>query len=96
MRETVAFAAPPPDAMLLAMKEIYGWLLLLGLASLIILAVSYGPLRPRAIFPKWSTLRKGTRRLVRIFVRSQPPPPGNLYPAGAEISGLCGNFGILW
>lgn len=71
-RETVAFATPVPDAMILAMKEIYGWLLLISLASLIILAISYGPIRPRAIFPKWSTLRHDTRHLVRLILRTRP------------------------
>lgn len=45
-------------ALVVSMKEIYGWLLMVALLSLLILAVSYGPVRPWAIFPKWSTIRR--------------------------------------
>lgn len=44
-------------ALVVSMKEIYGWLLMTALFSLLILAVSYGPVRPWAIFPKWSVIR---------------------------------------
>lgn len=56
----------PPEAMVLAMKEIYGWLLILGLTVIVVIGVSYGQLRPFAIFPKWRTIRKAVRRLARI------------------------------
>lgn len=46
------------QALVVSMKEIYGWLLIAGLTSLLIIAVSYGPLRPSAIFPKWRRIRK--------------------------------------
>lgn len=40
-----------------SMKEIYGWLLIIGLVSLAIMIVSYSTPRPRAIFPTWSRIR---------------------------------------
>lgn len=53
------------QALVVSMKEIYGWLLILALLSLVVIAVSYGPLRPRAVFPKWKTIRRTLRRMVR-------------------------------
>ena len=44
-------------ALVVSMKEIYGWLMMTALFSLLILAVSYGPVRPWAIFPRWSVIR---------------------------------------
>ncbi|MDE5749659.1 MAG: hypothetical protein K2H87_02685 [Duncaniella sp.] len=49
------------QALMVSMKEIYGWLLMIALASVLIIAVSYGPVRPWAIFPKWRTIRKRLR-----------------------------------
>ncbi|MBD5355371.1 MAG: hypothetical protein HDR85_10810 [Bacteroides sp.] len=53
------------QALVVSMKEIYGWLLILALLSLVVIAVSYGPLRPRVVFPKWKTIRRTLRRMVR-------------------------------
>ncbi len=53
------------QALVVSMKEIYGWLLIVAVVSIIVLAVSYSPVRPFAIFPKWRTIRRGLRRLVR-------------------------------
>ncbi len=53
------------QALVVSMKEIYGWLLIIGLTSLTIILISYGPLRPMAIFPKWKTIRRTLRQLVR-------------------------------
>lgn len=53
------------QALLVSMKEIYGWLLIVALISLTVILVSYGPVRPFAIFPKWSTIRRAIRHLVR-------------------------------
>lgn len=50
------------QAMVVSMKEIYGWLLIGALVSLMVIFVSYGPLRPSAISPKWRTIRKIFRR----------------------------------
>ncbi len=53
------------QALVESMKEIYGWLLIVAMASVVLIAVSYSPLRPHAIFPKWRTIRRGLRHLVR-------------------------------
>lgn len=55
-------------ALLVSMKEIYGWLLIMSILSLTVIIVSYGPIRPAAIIPKWKTIRK-------IFRREAKPKP---------------------
>lgn len=52
------------QALVVSMKEIYGWLLIAGIISLLIVLVSYGPLRPWAIFPKWKTIRRVLRSAI--------------------------------
>ncbi|MCM1021740.1 MAG: hypothetical protein NC343_05735 [Muribaculum sp.] len=52
------------QALVVSMKEIYGWLLIIGVISLTVILVSYSSLRPMAIFPKWRTIRKTMRRLA--------------------------------
>lgn len=54
------------QALIVSMKEIYGWLLIAGLIMLLIILLSNAPLRPRAIFPKWQTVRKVLRKLAFI------------------------------
>jgi len=56
------------QALVVSMKEIYGWLLIVALTALTIIVVSYGPMRPTAFFPKWRTVR----RVFRHIVRTQP------------------------
>lgn len=53
------------QALVVSMKEIYGWLLIIALASLGMILVSYSTVRPFAIFPKWSTVRRVIKHLVR-------------------------------
>lgn len=64
MRNNVAAGIMPSQAIVLAMKEIYGWLLIAALFSIVVMAVSYGPVRPFAIFPKWRNIRRSLWRLV--------------------------------
>lgn len=54
------------QALVVSMKEIYGLLLIVALVSLIVIALSYSPLRPQAVFPKWKTIRRIMRHLVRM------------------------------
>lgn len=54
------------QALVVSMKEIYGWLLIVAVISLTVILVSYGPMRPTSIFPKWSTIRRGLRHVVRL------------------------------
>lgn len=57
------------QAMIISMKEIYGWLLIVALISLLTILLCYGNVRPFAIFPKWRTIRKGVKRIVRIKIK---------------------------
>ena len=61
------------QALVVSMKEIYGWLLIAALASLLVIAVSYGPMRPWEIFPKWKTIRRTLRRVVRSEGQANVP-----------------------
>lgn len=53
------------QALVVSMKEIYGWLLIVGLISLLIILAGFSHVRPWAIFPKWSTVRRAIKHLVR-------------------------------
>ncbi|TGX82237.1 hypothetical protein E5358_08010 [Palleniella muris] len=53
------------QALIVSMKEIYGWLLIVALLSLLTILVSYGNMRPFAIFPKWSSIRRCIKYLAR-------------------------------
>lgn len=48
-----------------SMKEIYGWLLIATLLTLLVILSAYAPVRPWAIFPKWRTIRRTIRRIAR-------------------------------
>ncbi|MCM1531495.1 MAG: hypothetical protein NC048_02480 [Bacteroides sp.] len=54
------------QALVVSMKEIYGWLLMAALVSLLVILVSHAPIRPFAIFPKWKSLRKIFRREAKF------------------------------
>jgi len=64
------------QALIVSMKEIYGWLLIIATVSLTVILVSYGPLRPSAIFPKWKTIRRLFRHAVRIYPRTETKTTG--------------------
>lgn len=49
-------------ALIVSMKEIYGWLLIVALGFLTIILISYSSVRPFAIFPKWRTIRRIFRK----------------------------------
>lgn len=59
------------QAMAVSMKEIYGWLLIAAIGLLTIILLSYAPLRPYAIFPKWSRIRRILRQVVRSEAREK-------------------------
>lgn len=59
------------QALVVSMKEIYGWLLMAALVSLLAILVSYGNVRPFAVFPKWSTIRQAVRHAVRTLGRAK-------------------------
>lgn len=54
------------QALVVSMKEIYGWLLVAAWVSLCVILVNRETVRPFAIFPKWSTVRRGIRHMVRL------------------------------
>ncbi|MDE6264043.1 MAG: hypothetical protein K2M11_02745 [Paramuribaculum sp.] len=56
------------QALVVSMKEIYGWLAIAAIIALIVMIVGYGPVRPSVIFPKWRTIRKLLRTNVRQFI----------------------------
>lgn len=56
------YGAVSVQALAVSMKEIYGWLLIGAILFLGLIVVSYSPMRPTAIFPKWRTIRKLIRR----------------------------------
>lgn len=53
------------QALIVSMKEIYGWLLIVAIASLTVILISYSSVRPFANFPKWSTVRRVIKHIVR-------------------------------
>jgi len=53
------------QALVVSMKEIYGWLLIAALVSLLLVLFSHESVRPFAIFPKWSTVRRVIKHIVR-------------------------------
>ena len=53
------------QSLAVSVKEIYGWLLIIALVSIVLILVSYSSVRPWAIFPKWKTIRRVIRSLVR-------------------------------
>ncbi|MDE7116065.1 MAG: hypothetical protein K2O56_06540 [Muribaculaceae bacterium] len=57
------------QALVVSMKEIYGWLLIAAIVSLVLILASYSPVRPWAIFPKWKTVRRTLRQLARAEAR---------------------------
>lgn len=56
-------------ALIVSMKEIYGWLLLAAVVSLTAILLSYSSIRPFAIFPKWRTVRRVIRDVVKTSSR---------------------------
>ena len=56
------------QALIVSMKEIYGRLLIVAILSLTVILISYSSVRPFAIFPRWSTVR----RVIKHIVRTDP------------------------
>lgn len=57
-------------ALVVSMKEIYGWLLIGAIASVLVIALNYSGVRPRAIFPKWRTIRRVMKHMAREGVQA--------------------------
>lgn len=54
------------QALVVSMKEIYGILLIVALAALLVIFVSYSRVRPFAIFPKWSKIRHVIKHMAKV------------------------------
>lgn len=59
------------QALVVSMKEIYGWLLIIAVSALAVILISYSSPRPAAFFPKWKTIRRSFRRVVRLEQRAK-------------------------
>ena len=62
------------QSLIVSMKEIYGWLLMIAILTTILLSVDYNKIRSSAIFPKWSTIRKGIKHTLRIKNKGKTIP----------------------
>ena len=60
------FGMVQAQALVVSMKEIFGWLLVVALVSLVAILTSHVSLRPFAVFPKWSSIRRSIRHMVRV------------------------------
>lgn len=58
------FGMVQQQALVVSMKEIFGWLLIICLTSLLVIIIDFRNVRPWAIFPKWKTIRRTVRRLA--------------------------------
>lgn len=65
------FGMVQSQALIVSMKEIFGWLLIIALVSLSLIIISYSEIRPWAFFPKWRTIRRAIRHLVRSLQTTQ-------------------------
>lgn len=56
------------QALMVSLKEVFGWLLISAIVIVVMLLVaSSGTIRPSAVHPKWSTIRKGIKKSLRIY-----------------------------
>lgn len=53
-------------ALIVSMKEIYGWLLIIAILSTLVIALGFRPVRPSAIFPTWRNIRRMFRKEARL------------------------------
>jgi MFS transporter, DHA2 family, multidrug resistance protein len=53
-------------AMIISMKEIYGWLCLAGLFCLLIFLLKESSLRPKYLHPKFSTIRRTVKHDLKM------------------------------
>ncbi len=53
------------QALIVSIKEIYGLLLMIAVCAIFVILFGFRSVRPEAIFPKWRSIRRGIKRLVR-------------------------------
>lgn len=61
------------QAFAVSVKELFGMLLIVAVISLLVIMVSYMPVRPRAIQPTWATLRRFAYAAVRTALSPLRP-----------------------
>ena len=54
------------QAMMVSMKEIYGWLCILGILCLMIFLLYQSTLRPITVFPKFKTIRRSVKHQLKM------------------------------
>lgn len=59
------------QALVVSLKEIYGWLLIIAIISFFGCIIYPGKVRPFAFFPKWNNIRRILRHTIRIFLRAR-------------------------
>ena len=65
------------QALIVSMKEIYGWLLMAAVIFLALILVNANAVRPFAIFPKWSSIRRVIKHIVRTDREFRGSPTEN-------------------
>lgn len=60
-----AYGMVQAQALAVSMKDIYGLLLIAGIIMFVVILLSYAPVRPSAYLPKWHTIRRLFRHIVR-------------------------------
>ena len=65
------------QALIVSMKEIYGWLLMAAVIFLALILVNANAVRPFAIFPKWSSVRRVIKHIVRTDREFRGSPAEN-------------------
>ena len=65
------------QALIVSMKEIYGWLLMAAVIFLALILVNANAVRPFAIFPKWSSIRRVIKHIVRTDREFRGSPAEN-------------------
>ena len=60
------FGSLQQQAMLVSMKEIYGWLCILGIFCLLAFLLKESSLRPKSLHPKFSTIRRTVKHQLKM------------------------------
>lgn len=60
------FGALQQQSMMVSMKELYGWLCIVSLISLLFFFLKESSIRPGAIHPKFKTIRKAIKHQLKI------------------------------
>lgn len=78
------------QALIVSMKEIYGWLLMAAIITLALILVNANRVRPFAIFPKWSKIRRAIKHIVRTDSKRC-----DFYSVGVKFRGFYLNLHLI-